>query len=88
MRIKVCRSGGFAGIERRAGIDTSGRPDAAEWEALAAAALAEGRPVRSPGVPDGFHYEITVDGRTVHCADPQLTEAQRELITRVLKEGA
>jgi hypothetical protein len=39
-------------------------------------------------VPDGFAYRITVDGTTVHCADPRLTEAQRELISRVLKEGA
>ncbi|MFJ8308075.1 MULTISPECIES: protealysin inhibitor emfourin [unclassified Streptomyces] len=88
MRIQVCRTGGFAGIGRRAGIDTSGRPDAAEWEALAEAALATGRTEPSPGVPDGFHYEITVDGRTVHCADPHLSEPQRELISRVLKEGA
>lgn len=40
------------------------------------------------GVPDGFHYDITVDGRTVHCADPHLTPEQRELIQLVLKEGA
>ena len=43
---------------------------------------------RRSGVPDGFSYEITVDGRTVYCADPRLTEEQRELIRRVLKEGA
>ncbi|GGU16085.1 protealysin inhibitor emfourin [Streptomyces violascens] len=88
MRIQVSRTGGFAGIERRAEIDTSGRPDAAEWHALAEAALDKGHAEPSTGVPDGFHYEITVDGRTVHCADPHLTEAQRALITRVLKEGA
>lgn len=40
------------------------------------------------GVPDGFAYEITVDHTTVYCADPRLTEDQRELIRRVLKEGA
>ncbi|MEU4352273.1 protealysin inhibitor emfourin [Streptomyces sp. NPDC023838] len=88
MRIQVTRTGGFAGIERRAEVDTSGRPDAAEWQALAEAALADGRAEPSPGVPDGFHYEITVDGRTVHCADPRLSEAQRTLVSRVLKEGA
>ncbi|MER0445512.1 protealysin inhibitor emfourin [Streptomyces sp. Edi4] len=88
MRIQVCRSGGFAGIERRAEVDTSGLPDAEEWRALVEAAFTAGcaRPVA--GVPDGFHYVITADGRTVHCADPDLTDAQRELITRVLKEGA
>ncbi|WP_328452664.1 hypothetical protein OG780_27855 [Streptomyces sp. NBC_00386] len=88
MRIEVRRTGGFAGIERRAEVDTSARPDAPEWHALAERALAAGRNGPPAGVPDGFHYEITVDGRTVHAADPGLTEDQRELISRVLKEGA
>ncbi|MFI1924062.1 protealysin inhibitor emfourin [Streptomyces sp. NPDC020377] len=88
MRIQVSRTGGFAGIERRAEVDTSGRPDAHEWHALAERAVAAGRGVASVGVPDGFSYEITVDGRTVYAADPRLTEEQRTLISRVLKEGA
>ncbi|WP_327182992.1 protealysin inhibitor emfourin [Streptomyces sp. NBC_01334] len=88
MRIQVSRTGGFAGIERRAEVDTSGRPDAHEWRALAERAVAAGRGAPSVGVPDGFSYEITVDGRTVYAADPRLTEEQRELISRVLKEGA
>ncbi|BCM66822.1 hypothetical protein EASAB2608_02156 [Streptomyces sp. EAS-AB2608] len=82
------RTGGFAGIERRAEVDTSGRPDAQEWQALAERVLASGRGTPPAGVPDGFGYEITVDGRTVYAADPRLTEEQRELISRVLKEGA
>ncbi|MGI5454704.1 protealysin inhibitor emfourin [Streptomyces sp. CA-249302] len=88
MRIRVRRTGGFAGIERSAEVDTSGRPDASEWQALAERAVAGGRGGPSVGVPDGFNYEITVDGRTVYAADPRLTEEQRKLITRVLKEGA
>lgn len=88
MRVSVIRSGGFAGIERRATLDTSGRPDAFHLHALARDALAEGQASPSRGVPDGFHYEITVDGRTVHCADPHLTQAQRELVRTILKEGA
>ncbi|MEU9985206.1 protealysin inhibitor emfourin [Streptomyces sp. NPDC007971] len=88
MRIQVRRTGGFAGIERRAEVDTSARPDAAEWQALAERVLASGRGTPPAGVPDGFRYEITVDGRTVHAADPRLTEDQRELVSRVLKEGA
>ncbi|MFJ4867345.1 protealysin inhibitor emfourin [Streptomyces sp. NPDC088757] len=92
MRIRVRRTGGFAGIERSAEVDTAGRPDAGEWTALAGAVLTaagggDGDGDRSR-VPDGFSYEITVDGRTVRCGDPSLTEAQRTLITRVLKEGA
>ncbi|GGY63158.1 hypothetical protein GCM10010300_02770 [Streptomyces olivaceoviridis] len=88
MRIRVRRTGGFAGIERRAEVDTSGRPDAHEWQSLAERALASGRGTPPAGVPDGFSYEITVDGHTVYAADPRLTEAQRELVSRVLKEGA
>ncbi|MCX4778311.1 protealysin inhibitor emfourin [Streptomyces sp. NBC_01264] len=89
MRIQVVRTGGFAGIERRGEVDTSCLPDADEWQALAQLAL---RPV-PPGDPadrvrDGFSYRITVDGRTVLCQEPNLSEAQRSLISRVLKEGA
>ncbi|MFD3493160.1 protealysin inhibitor emfourin [Streptomyces sp. NPDC058690] len=88
MRIQVSRTGGFAGIARRREIDTSGLADAADWEALAESALADGRGTPPPGVPDGFRYRITVGDRTVHCADPHLTDAQRALVSRVLKEGA
>ncbi|MEU4032692.1 protealysin inhibitor emfourin [Streptomyces collinus] len=88
MRIRVRRTGGFAGIERLAEVDTSARPDAAEWQALAGRVLASGRDTPPPGVPDGFRYEITVDGRTVYAADPRLTEDERDLVSRVLKEGA
>ncbi|WP_030317456.1 protealysin inhibitor emfourin [Streptomyces flavochromogenes] len=83
MRIRVRRTGGFAGIERSAEVEVSDR----EWESLATAVLDEGESdVR--GVPDGFSYEITIDGVTVRCCDPRLSEAQRALVTRVLKEGA
>jgi glycosyltransferase involved in cell wall biosynthesis len=88
MRIQVRRTGGFAGIERHAEVDTSGRPDASEWHALAEEALAAGRSTPPVGVPDGFSYQLTVDGKTVYCADPRLTDEQRKLISRVLKEGA
>ncbi|MFF4346638.1 protealysin inhibitor emfourin [Streptomyces sp. NPDC001530] len=88
MRIQVRRTGGFAGIERFAEVDTSERPDAHEWHALAEQAIAAGRGTPPVGVPDGFKYQITVDDKTVYAADPRLTEEQRKLISRVLKEGA
>ncbi|WP_435177146.1 protealysin inhibitor emfourin [Actinacidiphila sp. bgisy145] len=87
MRIEVVRSGGFAGIPRRATLDTAGHPGAPRLEALARAALATPR-APSPPVPDGFTYVLTIDDRTLHCADPALTPAQRDLITTVLNEGA
>ena len=88
MRIQVRRTGGFAGIERHAEVETSGRVDAQEWHALAEQAIASGRGTPPIGVPDGFSYQITVNGRTVYCADPRLSEEQRKLISRVLKEGS
>ncbi|MCI4042527.1 MULTISPECIES: protealysin inhibitor emfourin [unclassified Streptomyces] len=88
MRIQVSRTGGFAGIARRHEVDTEGRADAAEWQALVREVLGSARDTPATGVPDGFRYAITVDGRTMYCADPDLTGAQRTLISRVLKEGA
>ncbi|MEU9010792.1 protealysin inhibitor emfourin [Streptomyces sp. NPDC048479] len=88
MRIQVRRTGGFAGIERFAEVDTSGRADAGTWHALAEQAMAGGRGTPPDGVPDGFSYRITVDGRSVYCADPGLSDAQRQLISLVLKEGS
>ncbi len=92
MRISVVRTGGFAGIERRGEVDTSGRPDEDEWRALALRALRPD-PACDPadqagGVRDGFSYTVTVDGRTVSFRDPHLSDAQRALVSRVLKEGA
>ncbi|MFF5387057.1 protealysin inhibitor emfourin [Streptomyces sp. NPDC013012] len=92
MRIRVRRTGGFAGIERSAEVDTAGRSDAGEWTALAGAVLAaadgDGGDGDRSRVPDGFSYEITIDGRTVRCGDPAVTKEQRALIVRLLKEGA
>lgn len=88
MRIQVRRTGGFAGIERFAEVDTSGLTDASECRALAEQAVAGGRDTPPVGTPDGFCYQITVDGRTVYCADPRLSDAQRRLISLVLKEGS
>ncbi|MCX4832672.1 hypothetical protein OG785_24320 [Streptomyces sp. NBC_00006] len=88
MRIHVSRTGGFAGIDRHAEVNTAGRSDAHEWHALAEKAVSSGRATPPIGVPDGFSYTITVDDTTVYCADPHLSEEQRRLISRVLKEGA
>jgi hypothetical protein len=87
MRITVTRTGGFAGLTRRATLSTDGRPDAADIAALARSALAEGRAKDPLGVPDGFHYEIETDEGRAYCADPRLTEAQSKLVDKVFQEG-
>ena len=88
MRIQVTRSGGLLGAPRRSVLETEGRPDAPHIHALAREAL--GACTRTPtfGVPDGFHYTISIDGRSpVHCAEPQLTDSQSDLIALVLAQG-
>ncbi|MFF0432223.1 protealysin inhibitor emfourin [Streptomyces sp. NPDC004327] len=88
MKIRVVRTGGFAGIEKSAEVETDGRPDDQRLRELADRTLAAPPPPESRGVPDGFSYEITIDGTMVRLADPHLTDEQRELIQLVLKEGA
>ena len=87
MRITVTRTGGFAGMTRRATLETQGRPDSEELTALARSALADSRGELNMVVPDGFSYEVEADGDTVRFADPRLTEAQSALVRKVLKEG-
>jgi hypothetical protein len=88
MRIAVTRSGGLAGRTIRAELDTADRLDAPHVHALAREAVVGASRLRGYGVPDGYHYVITVDSRTVYCADPGLTDSQRELVSLVLREGA
>lgn len=87
MRIRLIRSGGLLGTPRRADVDTSGRSDGAELERLAHQLLAEpDNP--PPGVPDAYHYTLTVDDQPpLEFTDPGLTEGQLQLVERVLGEG-
>ncbi len=87
MRIQVTRTGGLAGRTTRAELDTADRIDAPHVHALAREAVAGASRAPTYGVPDGYHYAIEVDGRTVHCADPKLTDCQWELISLVLRQG-
>ncbi|MCX4749072.1 hypothetical protein OG455_26790 [Kitasatospora sp. NBC_01287] len=87
MRIQVTRSGGFSGQTLRAELDTAARIDAPHVHALAREAVAGAARAPGYGVPDGYHYAITVDGRTVYCADPRLTDSQRELVSLILHQG-
>ncbi|KOU23437.1 metalloprotease [Streptomyces sp. WM6372] len=88
MLITVTRTGGFAGRERTASLDTEYRSDGAELERLAERALSGECPAGGQPVPDGFNYVVHVDGKLVELRDPYLTEEQRQLIATVLGEGA
>ncbi|HEV7756415.1 MAG TPA: protealysin inhibitor emfourin [Mycobacteriales bacterium] len=83
MRITVTRTGGFGGLRVERSVDTSGRPDAAEWEELVRTAGLDSVPA-SPPQPDRFGYVIDVDGRRVTVGEPDLTGPLHTLVQRVL----
>lgn len=91
MRLRLIRSGGLLGMPRRADVDTSTRPDGADLEQLAHQALTEphNRPPATTGMPDAYHYTLTVDDQPpIEFTDPGLTERQLQLIERLLGEGS
>lgn len=88
MHIAVTRTGGFAGITRKAELETTGRPDARQLTDLARAALAASRSTALSDAPDTFHYEITIDDTTIRCADPEVSKAQRALIQTVFNQNS
>ncbi|MFI0444711.1 protealysin inhibitor emfourin [Actinomadura sp. 6N118] len=80
MRVKVIRSGGFAGIEKRGESDTASDPmlrrlvDRVDLGA-----------VPPPGrIPDQFLYDIDIDGDTATVGEAQLNGPLRELVHHVL----
>ncbi|MGZ9935226.1 protealysin inhibitor emfourin [Streptomyces sp. NC-S4] len=88
MLITVTRTGGFAGRERTASVETECRADGPELERLAELALSGEGPAGQHPVPDGFSYSVSVDGKLMELQDPYLTEDQRQLIDAVLGAAA
>ncbi|MFD7028595.1 protealysin inhibitor emfourin [Streptomyces sp. NPDC059917] len=88
MLITVTRTGGFAGGERTASLETTCRADGPALERLAELASDDdGAAGRTP-VPDGFRYLVRLDDKLVRLQDPYLTEDQRQLIDTVLTAAA
>ncbi|MFI5987482.1 protealysin inhibitor emfourin [Streptomyces sp. NPDC051555] len=88
MLITVTRTGGFAGGERTASLETKCRADGPALERLAELASDDdGSSGRTP-VPDGFRYVVQLDGKLVKLQDPYLTEDQRQLVDTVLAAAA
>ncbi|MFG1999655.1 protealysin inhibitor emfourin [Spirillospora sp. NPDC048911] len=80
MRVKVVRSGGFAGIETRGESDTTSDPmlrrlvDRVDLGS-----------VPPPGrIPDQFLYDIDIDGDKATVGEAQLHGPLRELVHHVL----
>ncbi len=85
MKVSVVRSGGFAGMERRAEADTREDPALADLVSRSdLAALPAGRRTGHGGA-DRFVYEIDLGGKTVTVGESQLTEPLRELVGHLFK---
>ncbi|RSN71204.1 MULTISPECIES: protealysin inhibitor emfourin [Actinomadura] len=80
MKVTVVRSGGFAGIERRAESDSTSDPVLAGL-----VRRVDLDSVPPPGrIPDQFLYEIDIDGRRTTVGEAQLSGPLRELVHHVL----
>ena len=95
-RIEVHRSGGFAGIGLSGSQDIGALPedDARELQALLDQLDADPSPRAarpSAGGADRFQYEITVSRggkrRSLVLPETELTPAQRNVLTRILRAG-
>ena len=97
MHIEVIRTGGVAGLTRRARIDTDSIVDESsvqEWHALAEQAremLTQhteqmNAPTAGP-TRDAFEWTVSVDDATCHMADTAVTGPLRTLAQRTLREG-
>jgi len=89
VRVRVERSGGFAGAVVRGEADTADLDDeqAAQLRDLAGrvdlAALTAGAP--SPGRADRFRYDVEVDGCRVELGETAVPAELRSLIDHVLR---
>ena len=89
MRITVSRSGGFAGMTRRAQVDVDAAPDAAWWRATAAGAVPMPSGSGAPASPvrDGFTWTIEVGEERAVLPDSAVRGPLREIAERTLAEG-
>ncbi|GAA4625853.1 hypothetical protein GCM10023196_031660 [Actinoallomurus vinaceus] len=83
MKVAVTRSGGFAGMVRRAEIDSADHPAAAR---LVDEIDFGGVPEPAPAA-DRFVYDVEVGDRTVPVAEADLHGPLRDLVDYVLAHG-
>lgn len=94
-RIEVQRSGGFAGIELSGSADIDALPADEARELLAFVDQLDVNPppraAPSAAGADRFQYQVTVtrEGkrRTLLLSETDLTPAQRDLLSRILRRG-
>lgn len=88
MRITVSRSGGFAGMTRRAQVDVDAAPDASWWHATVAVVTPLPAPAAAASpVRDGFTWTIQVGEERAVLPDSAVRGPLREIAERTLAEG-
>lgn len=94
MQIEVTRTGGIAGMTRRARVDTDALHDesaAAEWRVLADQAremLISHIDEPTPHGRDAFVWTVSVGDTTCEMKDSSVTGPLRDLAQRTLREGS
>ncbi|GAA4614087.1 hypothetical protein GCM10023195_61350 [Actinoallomurus liliacearum] len=83
MKVAVTRSGGFAGMVRRAEVDSADHPTVAR---LVDEIDLDDVPEPTPAA-DRFVYEVEVDDHCVPIAETDLCGPLRELVDYVLAHG-
>ncbi|WP_210649276.1 protealysin inhibitor emfourin [Nocardioides sp. SYSU D00065] len=87
-RLRVERSGGFAGLRQAGEVDLD-ELDQQDLRALVEEAVRPGTGKPAPPMPDMFVYTFTVPGRDpVTVPEQALTASQAELARRVLPHGS
>ena len=83
MRIVVRRTGGFTGVSQVWMVDTRRlpRPNAADVERMANSARMGVDRERLASIPDGFAWEVEIDGESTIAADDSVIWS--DLIDRV-----
>ncbi len=90
MRIVVSRSGGFAGLTRRAEMDVDAAPDAGWWRDAAAEAVPLPTPPAGDGPSpgrDGVTWTLELGEHRAVLPDSVVQGPLREIAERTLAEG-
>jgi hypothetical protein len=83
VRVAVTRSGGFAGLVRRAEVDSADHPAVA---GLIDTVRLDDVP-RSRPQPDRYVYEIQIGDRSARVGEADLHGPLRELVDHVMSHG-
>lgn len=84
MKVAVTRSGGFAGLVRRAEVDSADHPAVA---GLIGDLRLDEIPQNLP-VPDQFVYHIEIGDDSAHVRESDLRGPLRELVDQVMAHGS